>query len=107
MFADTFEAVVGAQVARAYGLEVGQQIITSHGLAGRAPRTRPARLPSWAFSKPPAQIMTTPSLPACKASGRCTNTPRKERSTPRRSTRRRARSVQFLCARAALMTTMR
>ena len=35
MFADTFEAVVGAQVARAYGLEVGQQIITSHGLAGQ------------------------------------------------------------------------
>lgn len=33
MFSDTYEAVVGAEVARAYGLSVGDEIITSHGLA--------------------------------------------------------------------------
>ena len=32
MFSATFEAVVGAEVARAYGLEVGDEIISSHGL---------------------------------------------------------------------------
>lgn len=35
MFAETFEAVVGAEVARAYGLEVGDQIISSHGLTAQ------------------------------------------------------------------------
>lgn len=32
MFSATFEAVVGAEVARTYGLEVGDEIISSHGL---------------------------------------------------------------------------
>jgi len=32
MFAEVFEAVVGAQVAKTYGLGVGDSIITSHGL---------------------------------------------------------------------------
>lgn len=35
MFSETFEAVVGAEVARAYGLEPGDQIITSHGLTAQ------------------------------------------------------------------------
>lgn len=34
MFAEAFEAVVGYDVARQYGLEVGDEIITSHGLSG-------------------------------------------------------------------------
>ena len=35
MFAQTFDAVVGSEVARQYGLKVGQQIVTSHGLSSR------------------------------------------------------------------------
>lgn len=34
MFEAAFEAVVGYDVARQYGLEIGDQIITSHGLSG-------------------------------------------------------------------------
>lgn len=34
MFADTFEAVVGYDTARQYGLKVGDTLITSHGLSG-------------------------------------------------------------------------
>ena len=33
MFAQALEAVVGADVARAYGLSVGDEIVTSHGLS--------------------------------------------------------------------------
>lgn len=32
MFADTYEAVVGAEVARMYDMKVGDEIVTSHGL---------------------------------------------------------------------------
>ncbi len=32
MFEDIYEAVVGAEVARMYGLKVGDEIVTSHGL---------------------------------------------------------------------------
>lgn len=35
MFEAAFEAVVGYDVARQYGLEIGDQIITSHGLSGK------------------------------------------------------------------------
>ena len=43
MFDDLFEAVVGAEVARAYGLKVGDEIVTSHGLntAGAAHAASP------------------------------------------------------------------
>ncbi len=34
MFADQFQAVVGSAVAEKYGLRVGSQLITSHGLSG-------------------------------------------------------------------------
>lgn len=34
MFEEAFEAVVGAAVAERYGLELGQQLVTSHGLTG-------------------------------------------------------------------------
>ena len=34
MFRETFEAVVGAQVASRYGLKVGDTLVTSHGLSG-------------------------------------------------------------------------
>ena len=33
MFSDVFEAVIGASVAEKYGLEVGSELVTSHGLA--------------------------------------------------------------------------
>ncbi|MEE1199021.1 MAG: ABC transporter permease [Christensenellales bacterium] len=34
MFEEAFEAVVGAAVAERYGLELGQKLVTSHGLTG-------------------------------------------------------------------------
>lgn len=34
MFGETFEAVVGSAVAQRYGIEVGDSLVTSHGLTG-------------------------------------------------------------------------
>lgn len=44
MFDDVYEVVIGAQVAKQYGLKIGDTIVTSHGLSAHGPEHEAAPL---------------------------------------------------------------